>query len=98
MIRFAFPLFLAAVVAASPLVHAQSIQPLAPDRANTRHLSHAPRPPGNRDCLRSTGSLIPAKPGQCLPVAGRAYSQEDLRRTGAISSADALRTLEPGVH
>lgn len=54
--------------------------------------------PGDRHCLRSTGSLIPPKPGHCLPVNGRSYSQEDLRRTGEINTADALRRLDPAIH
>jgi hypothetical protein len=58
--------------------------------------AHASRP-GDRNCIRSTGSLIPPKPGQCLPVAGRSYSQQDLQRTGAQNVGDALRKLDPAI-
>jgi hypothetical protein len=53
--------------------------------------------PDDRQCLRSTGSLIPPKPGQCLPVAGRSYGPEDIRRTGARTTAEALQMLDPSV-
>lgn len=53
--------------------------------------------PGDRHCLRSTGSLIPAKPGECLPVAGRSYSADELRRTGTNDNARALQTLDPSI-
>ena len=53
--------------------------------------------PGDRDCLRSTDSLIPPRPGECLPVSGRSYGREDIRRTGARTTAEALQMLDPGV-
>lgn len=63
-------------------------------------------------CLRYTGSLITASRNQrnelrrsktqekplCAPVAGRAWSREDLERTGAVNLHDALRMLDPAVH
>lgn len=55
--------------------------------------------PGDRTCIRDTGSLIPAKKGQCLQgVAGRSYSRQDLLNTGAASNAQALRMLDPSIH
>lgn len=55
--------------------------------------------PGDRNCIRSTGSLIPAKKGQCLQaVNGRSYTQQELRNTGAINNAQALRMLDPSIH
>ena len=55
--------------------------------------------PGDRDCLRDTGSLIPAKDGQCLQGAiGRSYSGQELRNTGQPKVSDALRMLDPAVH
>lgn len=55
--------------------------------------------PGDRLCIRNTGSLIPAKKGQCLQaVTGRSYSQQELRNTGAINNAQALRMLDPSIH
>jgi hypothetical protein len=53
--------------------------------------------PGDRNCLRSTGSLIPPKKGDCLPVAGHSYSRDELRNTGAIDNAHALQMLDPGI-
>lgn len=52
---------------------------------------------GDRMCLRHTGSLIHAKPGKCLPVAGSSYSSEDLQRTGAMDTAAALQMLDPSI-
>ena len=55
--------------------------------------------PGDRDCIRDTGSLIPAKRGQCLQGAfGRSYSAEELRDTGQPRMGDALRMLDPAIH
>jgi hypothetical protein len=53
--------------------------------------------PGDRNCLRDTGSLIKPKPGQCLPVTGRSYSKDDIDRTGARTLGPALRDLDPSV-
>lgn len=53
--------------------------------------------PGDAHCLRSTGSLIPPRKGHCLPVAGRSYSAEQLRRTGAPTTAQALQMLDPSI-
>jgi hypothetical protein len=59
----------------------------------------------DRHCLRSTGSRIVAsqnlraekekKPQRCANAFGRAYTAEDLDRTGHIDIADALRSLDP---
>ena len=38
-----------------------------------------------------------AKP-KCNGSPGRSYTQDDIRRTGAIDLADALRRLDPAVH
>ncbi|OOG66099.1 hypothetical protein B0E46_00935 [Rhodanobacter sp. B04] len=55
--------------------------------------------PGDRNCIRDTGSLIPAKKGQCLQgVNGRSYTLQELRNTGAINNAQALRMLDPSIH
>jgi len=62
----------------------------------------------DRNCLRQTGSLITAranskaeragKPGKCVNAFGRAYDRDDLERTGANSTAEALRMLDPAIH
>jgi len=56
-----------------------------------------PLKPGDRNCLRSTGSHIPPKKGGCLPVNGRSYTREELRRTGEPDTARALSKLDPSI-
>lgn len=53
--------------------------------------------PGDRNCLRDTGSLIRARKGECLPVPGRSYTSEELRRTGNPNTARALQMLDPSI-
>jgi hypothetical protein len=53
--------------------------------------------PGDRNCIRDTGSLIKAKDGKCLPVAGRSYSQDDIQRTGKTRVGPALQDLDPSI-
>ena len=53
--------------------------------------------PGDRNCIRDTGSHIPPPKGQCLPVSGRSYSQEDIQRTGQQNIGQALQQLDPSV-
>lgn len=62
----------------------------------TTPVSHGVKP-GDRSCLQQTGSLIHAKKGTCLPVAGRSYSAEDLQRTGTPNTARALQMLDPSI-
>jgi hypothetical protein len=52
----------------------------------------------DRYCLRETGSHIVSKQRKsCVNASGRAYSREDIDRTGAVDLADALRRLDPSV-
>lgn len=68
----------------------------------------------DHNCLRDTGSLITAAQNRravrqarargdaavevkCAAY-GRAYTQDDIRRSGAIDLADALRNLDSAVH
>lgn len=53
--------------------------------------------PGDRNCLRDTGSLIPPRKGECLSVPGRSYSGDELRRTGTNDNARALQMLDPSI-
>jgi hypothetical protein len=56
------------------------------------------RKPGDRNCIHDTGSLIPAKKGECLPVPGRSYSGDELRSQGTNgNNARALQMLDPSV-
>jgi putative hemolysin len=57
----------------------------------------SPVKPGDRNCLRDTGSLIPPKKGDCLPVTGRSYSKDDIDNTGAHTLGPALQRLDPSI-
>jgi len=46
-------------------------------------------------CLTDTGSRIPGN-SKCRGI-GRAYSSEDIDRTGQTSAADALAILDPSI-
>jgi hypothetical protein len=46
-----------------------------------------------RPCVRQTGTRIARQ--HCQP--GRAYTREDIDRTGATNMADALRMLDPAI-
>ena len=59
--------------------------------------SHSAIKPGDRNCVRDTGSLIPAKKGECLPVTGRTYSKKDIDSTGETTLGPALQKLDPSV-
>lgn len=65
----------------------------------------------SRHCLRYTGSRIHAsrrerlrRSGQkadgqdCVAAAGRAYSREDIERSGGFDLLDALRRLDPAIY
>ena len=61
----------------------------------------------DRYCLRATGSRIVVRDSatgeapdfdkHCLALGGRAYSREDIERTGEVDLADALRKLNPAI-
>jgi len=81
---------------------AQSTPPA--DTAQVSQLGQKPAPadhrvikPGDRHCLLETGSLIRTRKGECLPVTGRSYSGDELRRTGHPETARALQALDPSV-
>ena len=58
----------------------------------------------DRNCLRHTGTRITHrtatdKDRMCSNGRiGRAYTREDLERTGRVDIADALRALDPSIH
>lgn len=104
--RMVLALALSAAVAMSATAAAQSSPSSAPATSPTGQATTASKTadadhrlikPGDRACLRSTGSLIPPKKGDCLPVAGRSYSHDELRNTGAIDNAHALQMLDPSI-
>ena len=78
------------------------------------HPDIATRDVRDHTCLRETGSLVTTARNQrtlrraraekaatvqveCADY-GRAYTRDDIRRTGAVNMADALRQLDPSVH
>lgn len=69
------------------MAHAAAVQPASPMSVSS-----------NPHCIRATGTLIKPPKGQCVGVPGSSYSAEELRATGAISTAAALRMLDPAVH
>lgn len=96
------------------LAGAQSAPTAASDDANHMHAladgqvsSNAPEVqpkttppphPGDRNCLQTTGSLIPAKPGHCLATSpGSSYSRQDILNTGHPNTGAALRDLDPRI-
>jgi hypothetical protein len=44
-----------------------------------------------------TGSHVRTNQGTCNPAPGRAHSSEDIQRTGAGGTAEALKVLNPAV-
>ena len=88
-------LVLAVGLGVSAVVVAQGV----PSSQASATQEHQVIKPGDRSCIRNTGSLIPAKKGQCLQgVSGRSYSRQDLLNTGEINNAQALRMLDPSIH
>jgi uncharacterized protein HemX len=79
--------------------HATSTAARQPANQQANQQQHQVIKPGDRDCIRDTGSLIPAKRGQCLQGAfGRSYSAKELRDTGQPKMGEALRMLDPAIH
>lgn len=74
-----------AAEAAAPLSQALNVDAIAP----------AEQRPAN--CVRDTGSRIKPKKDECLGIAGRSYSAEDLQRTGATNVGEALRRVDPSI-
>lgn len=100
MKRLLLTALLAGVV---PAVLAQAA-PAEPAAAPATQVADATQEPlSDRYCLRETGSRIVARQNakgqkRCNAMAGRAYTREDLDRTGQVNIADALRMLDPAVH
>ena len=56
------------------------------------------REPLRSNCIKQTGSHIVVKDGRvCNGQMGNAYTEEDIDRTGAITTADALQHLDTAV-
>ena len=98
--------FVAAVQASEP----QVVQPSATADTAAATQDEAKKPDVNeRNCLRHTGTHISSgtqvssrvdsrKDRKCTGANGRAYTREDLQRTGEVDIADALRKLDPSIH
>ncbi|MFC4762426.1 hypothetical protein [Dyella koreensis] len=72
--------------------------PYKPDPANANDKTDKSAAKVNdRNCLRETGSLIKAKKGKCLPIAGRVYTKDDIDRTGERDLGPALEKLDPSI-
>ena len=67
----------------------QSQDALVQDPAKSAQATEQP------NCLRETGSRLPPAEGRCLASAGRVVEREELERTGAISTGEALKRLLP---
>jgi hypothetical protein len=50
----------------------------------------------NATCLAS-GSRIPHSPEECTAL-GQSYSGDELRQTGQVNPAAALRMVDPAIH
>lgn len=49
------------------------------------------------NCAPRTASRIERRDGDCSIGSVRTYTQDDLRRTGAFSTAEALQRLDPSI-
>ncbi|NUS38340.1 MAG: hypothetical protein HOQ02_04875 [Lysobacter sp.] len=100
-----------AAFAASAQSAGVAVQPTVQDDLRTDVTTRDVR---DHTCLRETGSLVTTAQNQralrraraqnqptvevkCADF-GRAYTQDEIRRTGALNLADALRQLDPTVH
>lgn len=84
--------------AASPATDGQqATQTSAAQPSAMTGTKHAVPPVDSRMCVRDTGSHLRPPKGKCLPVAGNSYTQEDIRRTGAMNVGQALQMLDPSV-
>lgn len=98
LIFFAALLTASAAAFAAPQNAPSADQPQAgPASTTATAAKRSPLKPGNRNCLRDTGSLIPAKKGECLPVAGRSYTKQEIDATGETTLGPALEKLDPAI-
>ena len=99
-------LMLAACVAGSAYAQSDTTPASAGAQAKTEAPMTAEQKSAEAFCLRQTGShlrSVTAKPHneravECANAPGRVYTREDIERTGAINTADAIRRLDPSIH
>ncbi|WP_411834360.1 hypothetical protein [Pseudoxanthomonas mexicana] len=78
---------------------AAASQPVAAsEAARADHAKDAKRL-DDRQCLRETGTRIVRRDarGACGAQPGRAYTREDIQRTGHTDLVQALRALDPAI-
>ncbi len=70
-----------------------------PAVADSRTASNSPdKSAAGPYCVRDTGTYIKRKDdAPCRNQAGRSYSQQELESTGKLSTADALRQVDPTI-
>lgn len=100
MNRFAFFVALPALTVSSLAFAAPQASPPV-GQATAQHeaapATHSAVKPGDRHCLRDTGSLIRPKKGECLPVSGRSYTKQEIDNTGERTLGPALQKLDPSI-
>lgn len=89
-------------IAAATALLAVSLATNAAEPAATEAAS-APTEPApaatDPNCLQETGSRIKRDANQpCIGAAGQVITREQLDRSGAVTTADAMRRLSPSVH
>ncbi len=104
MKRFALPLLLAFSPFAVPAcervqlpepVAGQPVLPPAPADEPVR-ISAADADTSPRDCIRDTGTRIPQREADgCNGLPGESLDKDEIDRSGAVDTADAIRKLSP---
>jgi hypothetical protein len=74
------------------LLAACATTPRAPPTPGAQTAKQA-QPPG---CVASTGTMLPTQSTSCTGP-GNTYSLDQMKRTGATTTSDALRLLDPAV-
>lgn len=86
------PILLVAAMLGSAGAHAADRAATATDEPSAAQTPHP-------HCLQQTGSRIkPSKDRPCVNAAGQVITREEIERTGATDTAQALRRLSPIVH
>ena len=85
-----------AVAAAAPMPAVEPMAAIEPAPADETVAISAPDTESERRCVRETGTRIPARDDDgCTSLPGDSYDRDDIDRTGAIDTADAIRKLSP---
>ena len=88
--------FALTALAQSPAPAAAQQDQTAPPEVTV--VSGAPVHKMDNHCLRETGTRIVHKDkNACVNAAGKSYSNDDIRRTGATDIGDALQLLDPSI-